>query len=234
MYKNLNFVAKNSQGKSINFWDWNPLSKLFPLWLCDTSQPSHIDVCMFVLRTFPRWRCSLCFSGKAIFTKFMLWLWLSLWRQAAPSKAICKFKLVLLNTTHFHPGTHTHTHTHMHKFSLKKIRRKASGENVCRTQENYQEQVEFFFFRFFFGKCFPENGQVKTPRKAHEIVSKLSIYLSQGDRDETFAECSKKYVATKQKTYDEHKFEKFIVPVSYRYMLFPGLPAKVNAKEFAN
>lgn len=179
-------------------------------------------VCMFVLRTFPRWRCSLCFSGKAIFTKFMLWLWLSLWRQAAPSKAICKFKLVLLNTTHFHPGTHTHTH--MHKFSLKKkIRRKASGENVCRTQENYQEQVEFFFFRFFFGKCFPENGQMKTPpkkstKKAHEIVSKLSIYLSQGDRDETFAECSKKYVATKQKTYDEHKFKKFIVPVSYRYI----------------
>lgn len=62
--------------------------------------------------------------------------------------------------------------------------------NVCRTQENYQEQVDFvfvFFFSLFPGgggpaKMFRRNEQVKNTRGKHETLSKLSIYLTQGDQ----------------------------------------------------
>jgi len=69
---------------------------------------------------------------------------------------------------------------------------RGKSANVCRTQENYQEQVEFsfcfvfFWLLFVFGgggpaKMFPRNEQVKNTRGKPKMLSKLSIYLLRGD-----------------------------------------------------
>jgi len=101
---------------------------------------------------------------------------------------------------------------------------RGKSANVCRTQENYQEQVEFsfcfvfFWHLFVFGgggpaKMFPRNEQVKNTRGKPKMLSKLSIYLLRGDGlSRNALKNSYEKRRKERKSYDEHKFGKFIVP----------------------
>lgn len=144
----------------------------------------------------------------------------------------------------------------MHKFSLKKkIREKrvrGKSLNVCRTQENYQEQVDFVFVFSFF--AFSRRGrpcQNVSPKRAGEKYKRKTwnaeqiIHLSNAGRS-TFAECSRKksnieveklWRAEIREVHCAREVFRFRFSCRYIYCMYvhsyvSGLSAKVNAKEF--
>jgi len=59
---------------------------------------------------------------------------------------------------------------------------------------------------------FPRNEQVKNTRGKPKMLSKLSIYLLRGDGLSRNALKNSYEKKKNRKSYDEHKFGKFIVP----------------------
>jgi len=123
--------------------------------------------------------------------------------------------------------------------------------NVCRTQENYQEQVDFVFV--FFSRrgrpcqnVSPKRAGEKYKRKtwnAEQIIH-LSIYLTQGDQlsrnareKKSNIEVEKLWRAEIREVHCAREVFRFRFSCRYIYCMYvhsyvSGLSAKVNAKEF--
>lgn len=146
----------------------------------------------------------------------------------------------------------------MHKFSLKKIREKrvrGKSLNVCRTQENYQEQVDFVFV--FFSRrgrpcqnVSPKRAGEKYKRKtwnAEQIIH-LSIYLTQGDQlsrnareKKSNIEVEKLWRAEIREVHCAREVFRFRFSCRYIYMyvcmytvMFPGCRPKLMPRNLAS